>query len=152
MTALGVFSEAVPIPFNAGENQVLTNQAAGAQFVFNTLGCIYKTDVDWHQARLVVNITSASASTNTPKVRAVYATSVSTPAVIGDFSADLGQSTMTASLASAVLVDTGWIDIAAAARVPNVYIACEQSGGDVAADPRIGTCTVWLRRLAPRNT
>jgi len=133
------------LAMNTGASVVLTNQASGAQFFGNTIANLTKIDLaHFTQVRLVAMVNQSSASANTPKLRAVYGTSLSAPPVIGDLTADIGTSEVSCSMASVGVIVTSWINIATSAKA-DVYVAIEQSGGDAAADPRIGMLMLEFR-------
>ena len=120
----------------------LTNQASTLQFLGNTDSNISLQDLSrFDQVRFTVRIVNASASANTPKIILRYSTSYTT--VAANYS-NIGTSEVSASMASATLVDTGWIDLASGAKA-DVYVAVLQSGGDGAADPRIGLAYAHFR-------
>lgn len=120
---------------DAGANVTLTNQANAEQFLGNSNRNITKVDLtNCTQCRLVARIVTASASVNSPRIYLEYSTSFTT--TVGSY-LDIGSSAVTASLASATFVDTGWINLVAGAKA-DVFITVLMNGGDAAADPALG--------------
>lgn len=125
----------------------LTNQAAAAQFLNNVTQAIYKTDLDTYtHVRLTALITTVGAAGS--KLRVGYATSISTPVVIGDFSAHVGASEVSCSMAAVGMIDSGWIALAAGAKIASCFWTIEQSGGDAVADPVISGIVVEFKGSA----
>jgi len=98
--------------------------------------------VGYSQARMWHRTYTNSASGNTPKFRLEYYTSYST--TIGDY-AQMGTSEISTSLASYGLQDSGWIDLAAGAKINNCAFAVIQTGGDSSATPRAANIHVEFR-------
>lgn len=124
-----------------------TNQAAAAQFLQNTVQGIYKTDLDTYtHVRLTVMVGTAGAAG--AKIRVGYNTSISSPPVIGDFSSNIGTSEVSCSIAATGMIDTGWIALAAGAKVASCFFGMEMSGGDGAADPLVAGIVVEFKGTA----
>ena len=68
------------------------------------------------------------------------------PAVISDFTSELGVSQVSISLAASGMADSGWVALAAAAKVASCWWVLEQSGGDSVADPQVNSVVVEFRR------
>ena len=83
-----------------------------------------------------------SASSNTPRLIAKYHTSYTT--TVGTYS-DIGTSEVSTSLASYTLANTGWIDLAAGAKIDDCYITVTQIGGDSSATPRVSSLIMEFR-------
>lgn len=130
----------------SGPSIVLTNMPLAATWMAGTVGQYYlKADLALcNYVRLVGYCVSAGTANS--KVRVGYDTTPSSPPVIGDFSADIGTSEVSISLAATGLLDTGWVALAAGAKANDVYIALETSGGDGAADPRVASLTLEFKQ------
>ncbi len=132
------------IPFHSDGSGpiVLTNQANSTQFLANSDSNIAKLDLSrFTQVKLTARVTVGSASANSPKIALKYSTSYTTTAA--SYS-DIGTSAVEVSLTTATLVDTGWIDLATSAKA-EVFVAIIQTGGDGAADPRVGLTHAHFR-------
>jgi hypothetical protein len=90
----------------------------------------------------VARIVTASASVNTPRIYAEFATSFTTTASSFD---TLGTGAVNCSLATGqAYCDTGWIALASAAKA-DVFVTIFQHGGDAAADPALGPVALHFR-------
>lgn len=138
------FRQLMTIPFHADGTGpvILTNQANATQFLANSNSNITKLDLTrFSQVKLTVMVSVGSASANSPAVSLRYSTTYTTTA--SSYLA-IGTSAVSASLATSTLVDTGWIDLAAGAKA-EVFVAIIQTGGDGAADPRVGMIHAHFR-------
>lgn len=142
----------IAVPFtlhmNGGGSIVMTNQASGAGFLSSNARNVHLLDLTpYTQAKLDMRVTVASASANTPQVRVRYATSISSPPVVGDFAAmGTGATEIAASMAAiGVGISSGWVTITTGALTAATYIDVEQIGGDGAADPEVAGIVLWLR-------
>lgn len=128
---------------NAGAGTTWTDMPLASSFFLGSNRAITSMDCTYYtQCRLVVRVTTASGSANTPKFRLRYHTAFST--TIGDY-VDMGTSEVACSLASTGLIRSSWIDLAASAKA-DVYIICEGVGGDGAADPVVCYIQAEFRR------
>lgn len=125
-------------------NTTLTNQASADAFFNATDGQIVIADLrPYRQVRLVGNVPTASASANSPKLQLRY--SATATRTLGNF-IQLGASSVEFSIfTGASLPNSGWIDLVAAARIENCYLALTMIGGDGAADPVIGMVRAQFR-------
>ena len=105
----------------------------------------YKMDLsDATSIRLILQVSVASASVNTPVAQVRYATSLpvnyAATSPIGSGATECEVSLATGS----IIVDSGWITLTAAAAVDNVYLAFCGLGGDATADPAVAnTLIMW---------
>ena len=105
----------------------------------------YKMDLsDATSIRLILQVSVASASVNTPVAQVRYATSLpvnyAATSAIGSGATECEVSLATGS----IFVDSGWITLTAAAAVDNVYLAFCGLGGDATADPAVAnTLIMW---------
>jgi hypothetical protein len=128
---------------NAQANLPLTNQATAEQFLSNSSRNIQLADLAvYTQCRLQCRVVTASASANTPKIIAKYASSYS--ATVGSYS-DIGTTEVSVSLASAGHIDSGWLSLAAGAIADSLYITITQSGGNAVADPALAGVAIEFR-------
>lgn len=128
---------------DATANATLTNQAVAEQFLANNNRNIHLLDLSGAtEVRLVARVVTASASANSPRLRVRYATSFTT--TIGSY-ADIGTSEVSCALTPVGVRDSGWIALAAGAKIASCYVAVTQIGGDAAADPAIGQTVLWIR-------
>lgn len=126
--------------FNTTTRATLTNSPNAEQLFTNTYGCITKVDLTaCTRCRLNVTVSTASASANTPRLRLRYATSLSNPPVIGDFS-DIGTAEVSCTMASVGCKDSGTISLASAAKA-DVFVCIGELGGDGVADPVVNMVT-----------
>ena len=135
---------AVPAGGGAGQCEVsifaptaavaLTNQANAEQFLTNGSHVIRKADLtSYTQVRLLVRVTTGSASANNPRIYLEYFTSFST--TVSNYLA-IGASAVNCSLTAAGLIDSGWINLVAGAKA-DVFLAVLQNGGNASADPAL---------------
>ncbi len=132
------------IPFHSDGTGpiVLTNQANSTQFLGNSDSNIAKLDLTrFTQVRMTSRVTAGSASANSPKLTLKYSTTYTTTA---SSYVNIGTSAVEVSLTTATLVDTGWIDLDSSAKA-EVYVTIIQTGGDGAADPRVGITHAHFR-------
>lgn len=126
----------------ADGHSVLTNQSTVTQFLENSNRNITKADLtNYTQVRMLARVVTGSASANTPRLIAQFSTSFSTS--IGSYS-DIGTSAVTCSLTSTGLIDSGWVNLAVAAKA-DVFITVLMAGGDNTADPAIGILQVQFK-------
>src|SRR5689334_7366498 len=106
----------------------MTNATQALSFVVSTNNGVSKLDLAGpNQVRLVTNVTTDSNSANTPVLIAKYLSAYS--ATPGNW-LDLGISAVTASLftgaTAAGVSDSGWIQMAAGAKIDNCFVAIMQ--------------------------
>jgi predicted RecA/RadA family phage recombinase len=94
------------------------------------------------QVRIFFRVYTNSASANNPRLIVRYSTSYTT--TLGNFS-DIGTSEVSASMASYTLANSGWVDLAEAAKIDDCYITVVQTGGDRSATPRVHSLFVEFR-------
>lgn len=92
------------------------------------------------QARLIINVTTASTSANTPRTYVTYGTDGTTFAATLDTTG-----TNVASLAATGWADTGWFDIASAARNDNIWVCFVENGGDASVSSAVGLVEIMFR-------
>lgn len=95
------------------------------------------------QVRLRANQQVTSASVNTPELYVVYNTSFST--TFANYSTIGASADCAISLTGTGYRDTGWVDMAAGARVDGVFIGFAERGGDGVADPALGATDILFR-------
>ena len=128
---------------DATANVTLTNQAVAEQFLANNNRNIHKLDLSAaNDIRLVARVVTGSASVNSPRLRVRYATVFTT--TVATY-LDIGTSEVACSLTSTGIADSGWIPIAAGAKLASCFVAVMQIGGDAAADPALGQVVLWVR-------
>lgn len=121
-----------------------TNMAAAKQFYLNTDRTITKTDLTGYtQCRLLV-MKSSVAGAASAIMYLEYKT--------GTFSSNpanytiIGTSVQVSLNVANTHLETDWIDIAAAARVDDVWLAITGDGGDGVIDPQFGVIAAEFRR------
>lgn len=115
---------------------------SGAAFMNGNDRNVWKVDLsNYTQARLVLRVTTASASANSPRVRLRYHTAFST--TIGDY-IDIGTSEIACSLASTGVIASSWIDLVTAAKA-DIFLIGSEIGGDGAADPVYASVVAYFR-------
>lgn len=98
---------------------------------------------DYKQVRFTGVVTTTSASANTPKIVLQYATTYT--GTVGNYN-DIGTSEVSFLLSGSTGIrDTGWIDLAAGAKIDPCYFAMMEQGGDSTADPAITAVYVEFR-------
>ena len=129
---------------DAGVNFVMTNATLAERFAGNSTRHLFMVDLaGYTQVRLRANIQVSSASAGTPLFRVKYCVGWST--TVGNF-LQIGQSQqLQVSLAATGYIDTGWVNLAAGARVDGVTIGCTELGGDGAIDPALGATDILFR-------
>jgi hypothetical protein len=128
-----------------GAPLTLTTNPAGVTFIAAITSYILRLDLSAvRQVRLTGIVSTVSASAATPVLRAAYFTSASTTASnylqLGS-GAQVQFSTFTGSFDG----DSGWLDIAPAARIPNAYVGFFTVGGDGVASPVVNQVSLHLR-------
>lgn len=136
----------VDIHSDAGAGFVLTNATQAERFAGGSARHIRLVPITSQtQVRMTGYVLTTSASVNTPKCRLRYKT--------GAFSATFADYTQLGAsghvefsvFTGAAGIDTGWIDLAAGALNTDIWIALTELGGDAAADPAIGSLTVYFK-------
>lgn len=129
---------------DAGANWTLTNSALAERLAGNSSRSIFMLDLEgYSQVRLRSNQQTTSASVNSPVLRAKYYTTFTTTAA--NF-IQLGESQQVEiSLTGTGYRDTGWIELAMAARTGGICIGFLESGGDGVADPALGATDILFR-------
>lgn len=136
----------VPVHADASASVTMTNQAVAEQFLGNNNRNIARqTLTDCTEARLVTRVVTGSASANSPRLRVMYdLASGGFSTTIGNFTSIGNAGEVACSLATAGVIDSGWVAIADAAKA-DVYLAVTQIGGDAVADPVVGLATLYFR-------
>jgi hypothetical protein len=130
---------------DATANITLTNQATAENFLSADNRGITQVDLaNITQARISAHIKTGSASVNNPRLRLKFAVNGYTTTVASF--ADIGATgEVNASMTTAGLKTSGWVNITTTARVNNCIIVCTQLGGDAAADPVVGNVKVEFK-------
>lgn len=119
-----------------------TDQANAEQFLSNSNRNIQKVDLtQFYQVRLLVRVSTGSASANNPRLYVEYHTSFST--TIGDYS-DIAGAAVSCSLTNTGLIDSGWQTLVAGAKA-DIFVSVLQNGGDGTADPAVAYIQVQFR-------
>lgn len=136
--------ETVVFYANATAGGTLTDVAAAAAFLGKSNRNIQEFDAtDFTQCRISVRITTPATSGT--QLRVLYRRVADTFSTTLTDHITIGTSDVIASLNTAGIRTSSWIDLAASAKNP-IFIAIEQSGGDAATDPVIAFLTVQFRR------
>lgn len=122
----------------------LTNELEAAGFIAADTSYMWKVDMSGvRQVRLTGRVKTVSTSANTPTIRVRYYTEYST--TVGDYLA-LGESEVSFSLfTGATLGDSGWIALAAGARIDSCFLALQTIGGDGDKDPIVNQVMLHCR-------
>ena len=129
-------------PFHSHSTDTVSPKAHPStdQFLINASHTIQKADLaGYSEVRMWNQVTTSSASANTPEIVLKYHTVFST--TVGDYSA-IGTSAVSNTLASTGFKDTGWIALAAGAKIDDCFFHIIQTGGDSSAQPLIGGALV----------
>ena len=138
----GIGPVAIAFHADATANITLTNQANGAAFLASNNRNIARFDLTGYtQCKLIGRVVTGSASANSPRITLKYSTSFTT--TVGNYS-DIGTSAVNVSMTTAGVIDSGWINLASAAKA-DVYITVTQDGGDGVADPALGIITAYFK-------
>jgi hypothetical protein len=133
---------ALAVHNNAAAAIALTNQANALQFLAASDRHVLRADLSGYaEARLVVRVTTGSASQNTPRLMVRYRTVFSTTPA--DYLL-LATTEVSCSLTSTGVVSSAWLPLVAGAKA-DVFLAVLQDGGDGVADPAVGAVTVQFR-------
>jgi hypothetical protein len=126
-------------------NITLTNQAVAENFLSADNRGITQVDLaNLTQARITAHIKTGSASVNNPRLRLLFAVNGYTTTVASF--ANIGSTgEVNASMTTAGLKTSGWVNITTTARINNCVIVCTQIGGDATADPVIGNVKVEFK-------
>lgn len=136
--------ETVVFYANATAGGTLSDVAAAAAFLGKSNRNIQEFDAtDFTQCRISVRITTPATSGT--QLRVLYRRVADTFSTTLTDHITIGTSDVIASLNTAGIRTSSWIDLAASAKSP-IFIAIEQSGGDAATDPVIAFLTVQFRR------
>lgn len=129
---------------DAGVNWTLTNATLAERLAGNTSRSIFMLDLEgYSQVRLRANQQVTSASVNSPILTAKYYTSWTTTAANFIQLGRYGQ--VGFSLTGTGYRDTGWVELALAARTGGICIGFLESGGDGVADPAFGATDILFR-------
>lgn len=122
----------------------LTNQTNAIQFHATLTNNRTKADFSSvTDIRLIIKVTTASSSANSPRMVLKYRTTDdTTPA---NWTLDIGTSEVSCSFAATGIIDTGWIAVTAGAQIDNVFIGLMVIGGDGAQDPIIAGPVMYTR-------
>lgn len=129
---------------DAGAPFTLTNAANTERFAGNAARHTFMADLaGYTQVRLRSNQQVTSASANTPLFRAKYYTSFTS--TFANF-LQLGASAhVEFTLTGTGYRDTGWVSMAAGARIDGCCIGFAELGGDGAEDPALGVTDIMFR-------
>jgi hypothetical protein len=129
---------------DASANWTLTNATQAERLAGNSSRSIFMLDLEGYtQVRFRANQQVTSASVNTPVLRAKYYTSYTTTAA--NF-IQLGKTQeVEISLTGTGYRDTGWVELAMAARTSGICIGFTEAGGDGVADPALGATDILFR-------
>ena len=116
-------------------NTTISSLPSTERFFGNSNRFITKVDLaNYSYVRLVFRVTTASSAGAAPRFRAKYKTSFDT--TIANYS-DIGTSEVSGSLASTGIADSGWIALAAGAKINDCFITIGELGGDGSGSPVI---------------
>lgn len=134
------------VPFHTGSTVLsITNAPSAERFLHNNAFSHVKPFPDADQfthARVVGYVSSASTSTNSPKMTLKYKTGAWS-STVGDY-ADLGVTPIECALSSVGLIDSGWI-AKAAGFTGDCLIAITEQGGDGVADYILGNLSAYFK-------
>ena len=146
---LGGYLPTIAIPYNGqpAANWALTDSPIAERFAGNSARHAIMADLaGYSQVRLQANVMVDSVSVNTPAIRLRYYTGYSTTfanylqlGASGHVSCSLFTGTANTRQ------DSGWIDLAAGAKINGCSLALCEVGGNAAADPAIGNVMVFFR-------
>ena len=125
-------------PFHAHSTDTIriSTHPSTDQFLVNISHSLQKADLTgYSEVRMWNQVTTSSASVNTPEIVLKYHTVFST--TVGDYSA-IGTSAVSNTMASTGFKDTGWIALAAGAKIDDCFFHVIQTGGDSSASPVLG--------------
>lgn len=127
----------IPWHADASANFALTNSPLAERFALNQPTRVIKFMplAGFTQVRLVGVLAVQGYTSGTPKCRVVYKTGAYS-STLGNY-ADIGVSEVSVSLIGTGAKDTGWINLAEAAKA-DIWIGITELGGDGVADPAWG--------------
>ena len=129
---------------DAGANFAMTNATSAERFAGNATRHIFSVDLlGYTQVRFRVNKQVGSTSINTPRFRAKYYSSFS--GTVGNYLTLGSAGEVEVNMAATGYYDSGWVDLAAGARIDGCYIAFTELGGDGVADPAVGATDILFR-------
>lgn len=139
-------SGVICVPFHADGSAAfaLTNATSSERIALNqpTRMCKFVPLTGMSQVRLVGVQVTTSASVNTPKVKLKYKTG-DYSATVGQY-AEIGQVPVELPLTGTGMRDSGWINLAEAAKA-EVWVTLTELGGDGTADPAFGHLTAYFK-------
>lgn len=137
---------AIPIHAAATGSITLTNQASAEGFLAGSDRNITRYDLTgFTEAKLIARVITGSASANDPRIRLMYdLVSSGFSTTIGNYTNAASSGEIECTMASAGVIDSGWVALAAAAKA-DVYLAVTQIGGNGAADPVLGPITLYVK-------
>lgn len=140
-TALGFSAKqwtfSVQFQANGAASLGMGTHASGAAFLAGSNRNVTKVDLsNASHARLIVRVTTASASANTPRLR-LRGKKTTFSTTITDY-VDIGTSEIACGLEATGVIDSGWIALDANYQADNVVLLVDQIGGDGAASPACG--------------
>jgi hypothetical protein len=139
----GGVSKAEDVSFHsdATASITMTNQANSEQYLANNARNQLWFDASGYDSvRLIANVTTTSASVNTPRLYIQYSSNGTTWTTIGT-----GTGTQVVSLATpADLKKTSWIILPAGAKT-DIRFRVTQHGGDGVADPVVGKVSIQFK-------
>ena len=127
---------------DAGANFAMTNATLAERFAGNSSRAIFMVDLEgYSQVRMRAN--KQVVGTAGSLFRAKYYTSYST--TVGNYLQLGASSQVEFSIAATGYADTGWVDLATAAKINGCFICFTESGGDGVADPALGATDILFR-------
>lgn len=128
------------ITLAGGHGVTLTNQGSGLGDIASVTRYRFKYDASWAtKVRLMLNVSTGSASVNNPRIFLQYSTDNTNWTTIGDGSTAPSD---VCSLTNIDIVYTSFLTLDLAARAANIYFRPVSQGGDGAADPAFGVMAV----------
>ena len=137
---------AIDVHADATASITLTNQTNAEAFLAGNNRNIFRYDLTGYtEAKLIARVVTGSASANSPRLRVMYdVVSGGFSTTVGDYTNAASSGEVSCSLTTAGVIDSGWVALAAGAKV-DTYLAVTQIGGDGAADPVLGRITLYVK-------
>jgi hypothetical protein len=134
---------ALAVPLHAGAPLPVATIPGSATFLSAAAGIGAPVDLTgYRQARLTTRVVTRSITSGSPRARLVFRSAWSDDPTAWTQAANSGE--IAASLSTVGVADSGWVDIAIAARGP-VLVAADVLGGTVSANAQIGTTVAQFR-------
>lgn len=141
-TALGFSSKqwtfTVPFQANGAASLGMGAHASGAAFLAGNNRNATKVDLsNASHARLIVRVTTLSASTNTPRLR-LRGKKTTFSTTITDYADIAASGEIACGLEATGVIDSGWIALDSNYQADNVILIVDQIGGNGVASPACG--------------